>query len=145
MSTLSVVQNARGFVDLSAVRASNVLSLKRSRGGGWTGGGKSGSGRRPAKKRAKREVELRRAVGCGWPGLWRLATIGPSRDPCVRDEWKRGGEGFIGFSLIVHIIMAHIEINHTVFGIGPNNRIISLLPDLMGFGTCAKGEGRRIN
>ena len=27
------------------------------------------------KERAKREVELRRAAGCGWPGLWRLATI----------------------------------------------------------------------
>jgi hypothetical protein len=48
---------------------------------------------------------------------------------------KGGGEGFIGFSLVIHIIMPHIEIDHAVSGIGPDNRIISFIPDFMGYWT----------
>lgn len=63
ISTLCVVDNARGFVVPSEHR---TFSVSR---------GVEAEARRPAKKRAKREVELRRAAGRGWPGLWRLATI----------------------------------------------------------------------
>ena len=49
---------------------------------------------------------------------------------------------FIGFMLVINVIMPHINVQHFVFRVCPHYRIIAAVPNFMRFRPCTKREAR---
>ena len=58
---------------------------------------------------------------------------------------KRGGKLFVGLMLVVDIVVAHVEINHAIALVGPDDWIITLVPDFVRFGSGSERETGGIN
>ena len=58
---------------------------------------------------------------------------------------KSGRELFVGLMLVIDVIVAHVEINHSVALIGPNDRVITFVPDFMWFRTGSQRITGRID
>lgn len=56
---------------------------------------------------------------------------------CIEEEGilifasKRGGQLFIRFVFIIHIVVTHVCVDHLVFCVCPNDRIVAATPNLL--------------
>ena len=66
-------------------------------------------------------------------------------EPVLDLTFKSGRELFVGLMLVIDVIVAHVEINHSVTLIGPNDRIITFVPDFMWFRTGSQRKTRRVD
>ena len=55
----------------------------------------------------------------------------------MRAVAELAGHGSVASGFVVHIIMAHIYIEHIVFFIGPHHRVITAMPNFVRLGAGA--------
>src|SRR5712672_1320136 len=65
--------------------------------------------------------------------------------PVLGFTFKGRRELFAGLMLVIDIIVTHVEIDHAVALIRPNDRKITFVPDFMCLRSGSKGIARRIN
>jgi hypothetical protein len=65
--------------------------------------------------------------------------------PVLGFTFKSRGEIFVGLMLVINIVVPHVEIDHAVALIRPDDGIITLMPDFVGLRPRPKRVTRRIN
>src|SRR5215471_5388748 len=83
------------------------------------------------------------------PQLSRLSSPEPHK--AIEDELvlnlvaKSRRQFAIGLVLVIDVVVAHVEVEHPVFLVGPGYRVVTTVPDFMRLGPSPEREAARVN
>ena len=94
------------------------------------------------------EDDGRLAALTGTPGYFfsiAQPKQGVENKAVLRVILKGEGKGCVGLVLVIHVVVAHIHVEHPVVHVGPGYRIIATVPDFGRFGTGSQWEATRVD
>ena len=51
----------------------------------------------------------------------------------------------VGLPLVVHVVVAHVHVDHSVLCVGPHHRVVAAVPDLVRLGAGAERKAGRVD